>query len=88
MDTFYERTEKQENALTKILRKIIKQKDDSLRKYKIENDDLKQIVLKQQALVNRLNDENIKLSQDLIEMKKNSIDTISNSSKNDRHKDE
>jgi hypothetical protein len=88
MDKFIEKTEKNENTLTRILRKIIKQKDDSIKKYKTENDELHQILLKQQNLLSKLNEENVKLGSELLNSKTNSIQAIQKNFESDKAKDE
>jgi hypothetical protein len=65
MQRISEKIDEQENALSRMLRKIIKQKDDSLQKYKIENEELRTLVLQQQELLLRLNNENIQLNANI-----------------------
>ena len=57
-----EKLSKHENFLTKLLRKLLKQKDEKIQQVKNENDQLKDLILKQQELINKLNNENIKLA--------------------------
>ena len=88
MEKFIEKTEKHENTLTKILRKIIKQKDDSIKKFKTENDELHQILQKQQSLLNKLNEENVKLGNQLLNSKSTSLQAIDKNNRSDKIKNE
>jgi hypothetical protein len=65
--------QEQENALTKVLRKIIKQKDESVQKYKLDNEELNLLIQRQQELINKLNAENIQLYSNLNDMKATAI---------------
>ena len=62
MEVVNEKLSKQENGLTRLLRKLLRQKDEIIRQVKIENVELKELVLKQQELLMKLNDENTKLA--------------------------
>jgi hypothetical protein len=88
MEKFIEKTEKHENTLTKILRKIIKQKDASIKQYKTENDELHQILQKQQSLLNKLNEENVKLGNQLLNSKSTSLHAIDKNNRSDKIKNE
>lgn len=65
MDRISDKLDKHENSLTRLLRKLLKQKDDHINKQSIENAELKQLLLKQQELLNKLNDENMRLTTKL-----------------------
>lgn len=69
MERLKEKSNKQENSLTIALRTIIKQKEETANKYKLENQQLQSLLLKQQNLLNKLNQDNLKLSRKLQELK-------------------
>ncbi|CAF0747439.1 unnamed protein product [Brachionus calyciflorus] len=56
---------RQENSLTIALRTIIKQKDEISKKYKNENQQLQELLIKQQNLLNKLNEDNMNLNRKL-----------------------
>jgi hypothetical protein len=63
MEFIEEKLNKHENFLTKLLRKLLKQKDETIQQVKNENDQLKDLILKQQELINKLNNENMQLEK-------------------------
>jgi hypothetical protein len=64
-----ERTSKQENSLTVVLRTLIKQKEDTAQRYKTENLQLQELLMKQQDLLNELNEDNMKLHKNYNELR-------------------
>ena len=73
MEFIEEKLMKQENGLTKLLRKLLKQKDDAIKNTKIENFELKELVLRQQEMINKLNSENMVLVKTISESKENQL---------------
>lgn len=69
MEHIAEKMEKHENALTKLLRKIIKQKDDTNKKLTDENAELREMLKKQQELIIKLNNENVQLCKENLQLK-------------------
>ena len=59
MDAIQAKTSQEENVLSRLLRKLLSQKDETIRIVKIENYELKELLLKQQNLINKLSNENI-----------------------------
>ena len=56
-------TNKQESSMTNVLRMICKQKETVANKYKSENEKLHTLLLKQQSLLNKLNEDNMMLNR-------------------------
>jgi hypothetical protein len=78
MDAIQAKTQKEENVLSRLLRKLLNQKDETIRLVKIENCELKELIVKQQNLIHKLNDENTLLAgkisgEGLSTMKHNSL---------------
>ena len=76
MDAVQDKVIKQENVLSRLLRKLLNQKEEALKEVRIENSELKDLLLKQQKLINKLSDENVKLAR------KVSIENVSISKQN------
>lgn len=81
MDRINEKLNKQENSLTRLLRKLLNQKDEQIKKQSIENAELKLLLLKQQELLNKLNDENMRLTNNLQAIKPQEDNTLSEQNK-------
>jgi hypothetical protein len=62
MEFITEKLSKHENGLTRALRKLLKQKNQTIKNINIENAELNKMILKQQDLVKKLNDENIEIT--------------------------
>jgi hypothetical protein len=69
MDKLSERSSKQENSLTVVLRTLVKQKEDTAQRYKAENLQLQELLMKQQDLLNMLNEDNMKLNKNYNELR-------------------
>ena len=54
---------KQESSITNVLRMLCKQKETVANKYKSENEKLHTLLLKQQSLLNKLNEDNMMLNR-------------------------
>jgi hypothetical protein len=63
MNIFQTKIEKQETIVTRLLRKQLINIDDTLKLVKIENEELKELILKQQKMINKLHEQNVKLSR-------------------------
>lgn len=92
MERLREKVFKQENSFTLVLRTLIKQKEEIANKYKHENQELHKLLLKQQNLLNKLNEDNMNLnkSNNELKIKSSSTTTTTNntsccSSSNHRH---
>ena len=83
MEKLGEKSNKQENSLTAMLRIIIKQKDEIAQRYKQENRQLQELLFKQQNLLNKLNEDNMKLNQNYNKLR-NSYSRISCQSEENR----
>jgi hypothetical protein len=73
MEFIEEKLSKHENCLSKLLRKLLKQKDETIKQVKNENEELKELLLKQQELIKKLNNENILLAKSVNEVDQNEI---------------
>ncbi len=83
MERLREKVFKQENSFTLVLRTLIKQKEEIANKYKHENQELHKLLLKQQNLLNKLNEDNMNLNKSNNELKikrSSTITTINNTS--------
>ena len=63
MNTFKDNSTKQQNIITRLLRKNLNQKDETLKLLKNENVELKELIVKQQNLMEKLYDQNRKFSR-------------------------
>jgi hypothetical protein len=63
MENIKRKMVEQENSYTCVLRTIIKQKEEIAVKFKKENDHLKKLLFKQQRLLNKLNEDNMRLNK-------------------------
>ena len=63
MERLKEKVFKQENYFTLVLLTLIKQKEEIANKYKHENQELHKLLLKQQNLLNKLNEDNMNLNK-------------------------
>ena len=63
MERLKEKACKQENSFTLVLRTLIKQKEEIANKYKHENQELHKLLIKQQSLLNKLNEDNMNLNK-------------------------
>jgi hypothetical protein len=61
--------EEPSESYVQVLHVIIKQKNEIAEKYKLENDKLHKLLLKQQMLLNKLNQDNMRLGIDHNELK-------------------
>lgn len=69
MDRLKSKSFKQENSFTIVLRTLIKQKEEIANKYKNENEQLHKLLIKQQNLLNKLNEDNMNLNKSINELK-------------------
>ena len=84
MEEIKKKVTKQENSFTNVLRMLCRQKDSIANNYKIENERLHNLLMKQQSLLNKLNDDNMALSRNNSELKsRNNLNrsTMKNSTK-------
>ena len=63
MNTFQDKLVRQEDFITRSLRNRLIHKDETLKMAKIENNELKELILKQQKLINKLHNQNVKFSR-------------------------
>ena len=63
MERLKDKVFKQENSFTQVLRTLIKQKEEIACKYKHENQELHKLLIKQQNLLNKLNEDNMNLNK-------------------------
>lgn len=71
---------KHENSLTLALRTLIKQKDEVSKKYKHENQQLQELLIKQQSLLNKMNEDNMILNKKLHDLENSRLRDINSSS--------
>ena len=60
---------KHDNSYTMMLRVLIKQKEDIANNFKLENEKLQELLIKQQNLLNKLNEDNLRLNRSYNELK-------------------
>ena len=69
MEQIKTKVSKEENSFTNMLRMLCRQKDCIANNYKTENERLHNLLMKQQNLLNKLNEDNMALSRNNNELK-------------------
>ena len=69
------------SSFTLVLRTLLKQKEEIANKYKHENHELHKLLIKQQNLLNKLNEDNMNLNRSNNELRESFVNSNSNANK-------
>jgi hypothetical protein len=69
------------SSFTLVLRTLLKQKEEIANKYKHENHELHKLLIKQQNLLNKLNEDNMNLNRSNNELKESFVNSNTNKKK-------
>ena len=69
------------SSFTLVLRTLLKQKEEIANRYKHENHELHKLLIKQQNLLNKLNEDNMNLNRSNSELKESFVNSKNNTTK-------